>query len=139
MELIWHSPIAATSEDSFGGWLLGWIETTGFAGAAAVLAAVIAFSAAWHQANVQRQAQRKEQWWKRAEWALNLTLSDDTETRTVGFQTLTALSESEWAAEHEGDVIAAATDRTLDEVAGNSGVPRFLRREWRARGRRGGR
>lgn len=46
---------------SVGEWFLAWIQTPGFGGAAAVVAAVIAFGAAWRQANVQRKAQRKEQ------------------------------------------------------------------------------
>ena len=96
-------------------WLREWLLSPGFGGAAAVLAAVIAFFAARRQAEVNRIAGRKEQWWKRAEWALNLTLSDKSENRIVGLDTLDALSRSEWAAEHEGDVIAAATEWALGE------------------------
>jgi hypothetical protein len=96
-------------------WLREWLLSPGFGGAAAVLAAVIAFLAARRQAEVNRVAGRKEQWWKRAEWALNLTLSDKSENRIVGLDTLDALSRSEWAAEHEGDVIAAATEWALGE------------------------
>ena len=96
-------------------WLREWLLSPGFGGAAAVLAAVIAFFAARRQAEVNRIAGRKEQWWKRAEWALNLTLSDKSENRIVGLDTLDALSRSEWVAEHEGDVIAAATEWALGE------------------------
>lgn len=60
---------------------------------------------------MQRAAQRKEQWWKRAEWALNLTLSDDPQRQELGLEVLDALSESEWKQEHESDVIAAAKGR----------------------------
>lgn len=98
-----------------GSWFIPWAQTPGFGGAAAVVAATIAFSAARHQARVQRESQRKEQWWKRAEWALNLTLDDRAEVRTVGYRTLSALAASEWASEHEGDVIAAATSKSLDD------------------------
>ena len=119
-------------------WFFTWAQTPGFGGAAAVVAAVIAFMAAWRQSKVQRQAQRKEQWWKRAEWALNLTLSDDTETRTVGFQTLKALSESEWAAEHEGDVVAAATVRALAVAAPSAGENSRTARQWKRRTTRKG-
>ncbi len=93
-----------------------WAQSPGFGGAAAVAAAVIAFFAARGQASVQRQAERKEQWWKRAEWALNLTLSQDSDIRTIGFHTLESLSTSEYADEHEGDVIAAATERSIDQA-----------------------
>jgi hypothetical protein len=99
-----------------GSWLIPWVQTPGFGGIAAVVAAVIAFSAARHQAETQRQAQRKEQWWKRAEWALNLTISEKSQDRTVGFQMLESLSTSEYAAEHEGDVLAAATAWSLENA-----------------------
>ena len=102
-------------------WLREWLLSPGFGGAAAVLAAVIAFFAARRQAEVNRIAGRKEQWWKRAEWALNLTLSDKSENRIVGLDTLDALSRSEWAAEHEGDVIAAATEWALGEPEPHDG------------------
>jgi hypothetical protein len=102
------SSLAATLD-----WLREWLLSPGFGGAAAVLAAAIAFVAARRQAEVNRIAGRKEQWWKRAEWALDLTLSDKSENRIVGLDTLDALSRSEWAAEHEGDVIAAATEWAL--------------------------
>jgi hypothetical protein len=102
-----------------GSWFIPWAQTPGFGGAAAVVAAIIAFIAARRQALQQRQAERKEQWWKRAEWALNTTLSDDPDIRTIGFQMLESLASSEYAAEHEGDVIAAATDRSIDEALEN--------------------
>ena len=109
--------VAASTLD----WLRDWLLSPGFGGAAAVLAAVIAFLAARRQAEVNRVAGRKEQWWKRAEWALNLTLSDKSENRIVGLDTLDALSRSEWAAEHEGDVIAAATEWALGEPEPDDG------------------
>jgi hypothetical protein len=96
-------------------WLREWLLSPGFGGAAAVVAAAIAYVAARRQAEANRAASRKEQWWKRAEWALNLTLSDKSENRIVGLDTLDALSRSEWVAEHEGDVIAAATEWALGE------------------------
>jgi hypothetical protein len=77
-----------------GSWFIPWAQTPGFGGAAAVAAATIAFAAARHQARVQRESQRKEQWWKRAEWALNLTLDERAEVRTVGYNTLSALAAS---------------------------------------------
>jgi hypothetical protein len=114
-----------------------WLLSPGFGGAAAVLAAVIAYRVARRQADITLRAQRKEQWWKRAEWALNLTLSDKSENREVGLSTLDALSRSEWAAEHEGDVVAAATEWALDPAhEPGSGADPAGEREW-MEGRRG--
>jgi hypothetical protein len=96
-----------------GSWLSDWIRTAGFGGAAAVLAAAIAYAGVRRNVRVQREASRKEQWWDRAKWALDLTLSEIPEERVVGFAVLDALADSEWAQEHESDVIAAATEPAL--------------------------
>lgn len=96
-----------------GRWLSEWIRTPGFGGAAAVVAAAIAYAGVRRNARVQREASRKEQWWDRAKWALDLTLSNVPEEREVGYAMLDALADSEWAQEHESDVIAAATEPAL--------------------------
>lgn len=94
-------------------WLSTWSRSAGFAGTAAIVAATIAYLAARQNANRQERADRKAQWWARAQWALDLTLSDDEHARTVGFTMLDALASSEWAGEHEADIIAAITDEAL--------------------------
>lgn len=87
----------------------------------AVLAATIAYFAARHSASSNRKqaeqdreqrkiSDRKDQWWARAEWALNQTVGANPE---LGYRVVNALRESEWADEHEADVIAAATEDAL--------------------------
>lgn len=106
------------------GFWRSFITSAGFGGVMAVIAAVIAYAAARHSAKSARaQAEedrkqrklsdRKEQWWARAEWALNQVVSGDSE---IGYRMLNALGESEWADEHEADVIAAATEDALTAV-----------------------
>lgn len=90
-----------------------WVRSPGFGGFAAVVAALIAVGGVWLNARSQRAGTRKQQWWERAHWALDLTLSDRPADREVGFAVLEALAESEWAAEHEADVIEAATEPSL--------------------------
>jgi len=118
-----------------GHWLSAWIRSPGFGGVAALVAAVIAYRAARRAAVVQKsnadgdrtqreRSERKNQWWQRAQWALDLTLSEDTEARTVGFKVLRALAESEWADEHEADIVAAATDRALETQGSPPRSPR---------------
>lgn len=85
----------------------------GFGGLAAVLAASIAFEGLRRSVKAQRETARKEQWWDRARWALDLTLSDQSSTREVGYGVLEALAESEYAAEHEAEVIDAALERGI--------------------------
>lgn len=95
-------------------WLSQWSRTAGFGGTAAIFAATIAYVAARQNARRQERADRKAQWWARAQWALDLTLVDDEHAQEVGFGMLNALANSEWAGEHEGDVIAAATEPALE-------------------------
>jgi hypothetical protein len=126
-------------------WLSTFVTSPGFGGLAAVFAAGIAFAAARRSAleaarqakedrDQRNRAERKAQWWARAEWALNLIVSGDTEQATIGHGMLRSLAESEWADEHEADVIAAATDEALTAVPESSTQGRQFARLWR-RGR----
>ena len=72
-----------------------WLMSPGFGGLAVVVAAVVAFWGVSRTVKVQRDANRKQQWWERARWALDLTLYDDSTTRAVGFEVLAALAGSE--------------------------------------------
>lgn len=94
----------------------------GFGGSAAVCAAVLAFTGVHLTVRAQRHANRKQQWWERARWALDLTLSSETTTRTVGLDVLEALSRSEYAGEHEFEVVDAAVARALDQYAPRAGA-----------------
>lgn len=114
-----------TPLDWAGSWFVPWAQTPGFGGAAAVIAATIAFGASRYQARVQWAAQRKEQWWKRAEWALNLTLSDDSVASEIGISVLGALALSEWSNEHEEDVIAAALRPSVTHEPTTSTIPQI--------------
>lgn len=96
-------------------WLGEWLMSPGFGGLAAVVAALLALWGVQTNVRSQRAATRKQQWWERARWALNLTLSEQTSEREVGFAVLDALANSEWAQEHESDVIVAATEPTLTQ------------------------
>lgn len=98
-----------------------FFTSAGFGGVMAVIAATIAYLAARHSAKSARTqatadrdqrnlSDRKEQWWARAEWALNQVASGDAE---LGYRMLDALGQSEWAEEHEADIIAAATEEAL--------------------------
>jgi hypothetical protein len=91
-----------------------WFMSPGFGGLAAVIAAAVAFGGVGHTVKAQRETNRKQQWWERARWALDLTLSEDSTSRTVGFEVLDALGCSEYATEHEVEVIAAAVLPTLE-------------------------
>lgn len=113
---------------------LAWstfLTSAGFGGAAAVAAALIAFAAAAYGArSTRRQAEedrrqlerqrRKEQWWARAEWALT-RVANGGEPAIVGLRVLAALGRSEWADQHEADIIEAASEFALDADADGPG------------------
>lgn len=74
--------------DFFGTWFFwfpDFAQSPGFAGLLAVVAAVVAYVASTRNA-------RKERWWKRAEYALDLTLSKDESEQQTGLEMLDALA-----------------------------------------------
>ena len=105
-------------------WWSDWLRSPGFAGVAAVSAAVIAYVAATLTSRSQREqaeqdraervrSERKSQWWSRAQWALDLMKEQESATREMGLRFLGALAKSEWADQHEGDIVAAASGEAL--------------------------
>jgi hypothetical protein len=93
----------------------------GFGGLAAVIAAAVTFVGVARTVKTQRESNRKQQWWERARWGLDLTLSEDGTSRTVGLEVLDALGRSEYATEHEVEVIRAAVLPTLDAYEEGTG------------------
>ncbi|WP_104196239.1 hypothetical protein [Cryobacterium sp. M15] len=85
-------------------WFPDFAQSPGFAGCLAVVAAVIAYIATTKNS-------RKEQWWKRAEYALNLTLAAEETTQITGLEMLDAL---ESKTKPERAFIEAATQWFLD-------------------------
>ena len=73
------------------------------AGLFAVLAAVVAFYPAHRSTRIARETAAREQWWKRAEWALGLAISDSQADREVANDALVALMGE--ATETEGRMI----------------------------------
>jgi hypothetical protein len=65
-------------------WFPPFAQSPGFAGVLAVAAAAIAYYAAARNG-------RKDRWWKRAEYALNLTLSADEAVQLAGIALLETL------------------------------------------------
>jgi hypothetical protein len=140
----WFIAACRTGCSADWAWLGLFVSSPGFGGVAAVIAALIAFAAARQSAREagrqeeqnRRQrtgAERKAQWWARAQWALDLTVSGDTDKATIGHRVLASLAESEWADEHEADVIAAATDEALEAVPESSTEGRRWARIWSGR------
>jgi hypothetical protein len=86
------------------------------AGLFAVVAAGVAFFPAFWSALIARENAAREQWWKRAEWALGQAGSDKQTDREVANVALVALLKE--ATEAEGAMIY----RTIENLQGEGGV-----------------
>ncbi len=82
--------------------------------AATALAATVAFAVGLGTLMQRSRADRRDQWWKRAQWALDLALAEETSRRRVGLAVLVHLAKSRLARTDETEMIAAAW---VDELA----------------------
>lgn len=89
------------------------------AGLFAVVGAVIAYTAAQVGARTARRAAEREEWWNRAEWALDLARSDTQSDRLIGLRALEGLKEQ--ATKSEAAMILAVTGA----VTGDDGTDGF--------------
>lgn len=60
---------------------------------------------------------RRDQWWKRTQWAIDLTLIDEERSQIVGWAALAELSASEPATRQDRLLLRQVVDAALDEVA----------------------
>lgn len=72
-----------------------WLTSAGFGGTAAVVAALLALVGARRSAAVQRENARKDQWWDRLKWAVDLILSGDEPSANVGLAALAAITQAQ--------------------------------------------
>lgn len=64
---------------------------------------------------IQKQrADRHDAWWKRAQWAIDKSLSDDDQTRRVGLDAMLVLAQDRTATSADLDVLDTALVRVLD-------------------------
>lgn len=86
------------------------------AGLFALLGAVVAYSAARIAARTARRAAERQEWWDRAQWALDLARSDVEVERTIGLQALDALSRDATRTEYEMVVAVTSAVSTGEGV-----------------------
>lgn len=72
-----------------------WFTSAGFGGTAAVIAALLALIGVRRAAAVQRENARKDQWWDRLKWAVDLILSGDESSANVGLAALAAIAQAQ--------------------------------------------
>jgi len=69
-------------------WVDEWIRTPGFGGAAAVVAALLAYSGAARERRGADARATEDRWWAQARWASGLIMSDSQAEITVGIEAL---------------------------------------------------
>lgn len=92
------------------------------AGIFAVLAAAIAFYPAFRSTHIAKENAAREQWWNRAEWALQLATSDRQTDREVAKDALIALS-AEATELESGMIIRVVLNSQDDENQDIDGSP----------------
>lgn len=87
-----------------------WLTSAGFGGAAAVAAAAIAYAAAWRTARAHRDSSRRDQWWDRLKWAVELALSPEPTRSAAGLRALEAIMDATGFDDDEWKFIANIAD-----------------------------
>ena len=85
------------------------------AGIFAVIGAAIAYTAAYVAARTSRIGAEREEWWDRAEWALNLARADGRGDRLVGLRALEGLKDQ--ATQSELAMILAVTEAVQGDTS----------------------
>lgn len=101
----------AVSEDDGVPFHVTTLEVTAGLG---VLTSGLAFTGAMLALAQKARTDRHDAWWKRAQWAIDRSLSDDPATRTVGTEAMNVLSADATAAPADLEVLDAAVVRALD-------------------------
>lgn len=81
------------------------------------LAAVVALIVGIIAVTQKSRADRRDQWWKRAQWAIEQTFKDNEEQQALGFRVLQVLGESKLAAPEEIQILESLTTREIEPLA----------------------
>jgi hypothetical protein len=90
---------------------------------ATLLAAAVAGFIAWQALKQRSLADRRSEWWSRAQWALDASLSADMERKATGLGVLALLAKSHLATDEEIEILATAAIRPLQEAALPKALP----------------
>ncbi|MGW6174079.1 hypothetical protein ACWF5H_11355 [Arthrobacter sp. NPDC055138] len=91
----------------------GWDVLASLGPLAILAAALIAAFIGWRSMQTQAEANRRAQWWERAEWALDASMSSSMDRRVIGLGVLTLLAESSLAGEEEARILQVASKDSL--------------------------
>ena len=99
------------------------------AGLFALVGAGVAYAAARVAARTARRGAERQEWWNRAEWALNLARSDKQVDRLIGLRALEALTDEATQTEY-ALILAVTTEVTGDVDTGDATTENEARRWW---------
>lgn len=103
---------------------VAWWEVLGaLSPLATLLAAAIAGTIAWQALKQRSLADRRGEWWGRAQWALNAALSEDPELKETGLGILGILATSSLATDEEIEILSVAAVEPLAQVSRPSALP----------------
>ena len=95
----------------------GWDVLASLGPLAILLAALIAGFIGWRSMQMQAEANRRAQWWERAEWALDASMASDLDRRVIGLGVLALLAESTLAGEEEARILQVASNDSLGRTS----------------------
>lgn len=84
---------------------------------ATAVAAVVALIVGIFTVTQRGKADRRDQWWKRAQWAFELTLDEDPQRQAVGLRAMQYLAGSKLTGKDEAQLLEAAWVEPLAEFA----------------------
>lgn len=91
-----------------------WLDALARLGPAATgVAALVALAVGIATVRQRDRADQRDQWWKRAQWALELTLSDRAAETAHGFAMLTHLAHGHLASDDERALLASLEELGL--------------------------
>lgn len=98
-----------------------WLQIVSAAAPLATLFAAVVAGGIAVAALVQRhRADKRDQWWKRAQWAMDLAINGDLPAKSVGIQALTKIGESKLLAREEEEFLyevgGAVQDLVIDSA-----------------------
>jgi len=94
------------------------LDTIGQLGPIAVgLSAMVALIVGLVAVIQKSRADRRDQWWKRAQWAIEQTFTGDEEQQALGFRVLQVLGDSKLAADEELLLLESLTTREIEPLA----------------------
>lgn len=89
----------------------------------ALIAGLTAAAIAYRTYRHRRTQDRKEEWWRRTQWASDHAMSDDELRRTVGITVLAQQAASALADTEDQQVLDAVADHVLQARAARLGEP----------------